>query len=162
MTNRAYQTRLLGALLLVLASVFSAPAYSADQARLDEAKKIENQVVDLFKSNKFAEALPLLKKSLRLHTEVLGERHPDTLVSLGVLALTYNNLGRHAEALALNEKAFRLHTEIFGERHPSTLVSLNNLALTYGNLGRHAEALALHEKAFRLYTEVLGERHPIR
>ena len=160
MTNRAYRTRLLGALLLVLAAVFSAPTYSADQAWLDEAKKIENQVVDLFKSNKFAEALPLLKKSLRLRTEVLGERHPDTLVSLGVLALTYNNLGRHAEALALNEKAFRLHTEIFGERHPSTLVSLNNLAETYVSLGRYAEALALHEKAFRLYTEVLSERHP--
>jgi CHAT domain-containing protein/tetratricopeptide (TPR) repeat protein len=160
MTNRAYQTRLLGALLLVLASVFSTPAYSADQTRLGEARKVEDQAFDLFKSNKFSEALPLLEKAFRLYTEILGERHPDTLGSLNNLAVTYRNLGRDAEAMGLLEKALRLKTEVLGERHPDTLTSLNNLAATYASLGRHAEALPLDTKALRLRAEVLGERDP--
>ena len=106
------------------------------------------------------ETLALNKKALQLSTEVLGERHPSTLVSLNNLAAAYDNLGRYAEALTLHKKALRLRSEVLGERHPDTLSSLNNLALTYNNLGRYTEALALYERVLRLSTEALGERHP--
>jgi len=106
------------------------------------------------------DALPLFEKGYRLTTDVLGEKHPKTLISRNNLASNYTKLGRLYEALPLFEKGYRLSSEVFGEKHPDTLRSLNNLAVIYKELGRLAEALPLYEKGYRLYSEVLGEKHP--
>ncbi len=105
-------------------------------------------------------ALRLFKEGYRLSTEVLGAKHPDTLISLNNLASIYQALGRLKEALPLFETGHRLKTEVLGAKHPDTLTSLNNLANIYQSLGRLKEALALFETGHRLKTEVLGAKHP--
>jgi CHAT domain-containing protein len=107
-----------------------------------------------------SDSLPLLEKGYRLFSEVLGEKHPDTLSSLNNLATIYRNLGRLFEALPLLEKGYRLSKEVLGEKHPDTLSSLNNLAMIYSELGRLSESLPLSETGYRLFLEVLGEKHP--
>ncbi|KAF2875763.1 Tetratricopeptide repeat-domain-containing protein, partial [Massariosphaeria phaeospora] len=67
---------------------------------------------------------------------VLGEEHPDTLTSIGNLALTYRNQGRWKEAEELQAKELEICSRVLGEEHPSTLTSMANLASTYSNQGR--------------------------
>ncbi|OAD22723.1 repeat:Kinesin light chain, partial [Candidatus Thiomargarita nelsonii] len=79
---------------------------------------------------------------------MLGEKHPDTLESLGNLAMIYYEFGRESDALPLSEKGYRLMKEVLGEKHPETLTSLNNLAVIYQDLGRLSDALPLLEKSY--------------
>jgi CHAT domain-containing protein/tetratricopeptide (TPR) repeat protein len=51
-----------------------------------------------------AEALPNYERALKLRTEVLGEKHPDTLNSLNNYAFALQALGRTAEALPYYER----------------------------------------------------------
>ena len=59
---------------------------------------------------------------------VLGEEHPDTLTSIGNLALTYRNQGRWKEAEQLEVQVLEMTKRVLGEEHPSTLTSMANLA----------------------------------
>ena len=53
---------------------------------------------------------------------MLGEEHPDTLTSIGNLALTYSNEGwwKVAELLDLQVKEAR--KTVLGKEHPETLI----------------------------------------
>ncbi|MFN0315708.1 MAG: CHAT domain-containing tetratricopeptide repeat protein, partial [Burkholderiales bacterium] len=101
------------------------------------------------------------EKALRLRTEVLGERHPDTLISMNNYGSALSALGRTGEALPYYEKTLRLQTDVLGERHPDTLRSINNYGDALQALGRPAEALPFLEKSLRLSAEALDEHHPI-
>ncbi|KAK3394971.1 Tetratricopeptide repeat-domain-containing protein [Podospora didyma] len=66
----------------------------------------------------------------------LGADHPDTLTSMGNLALTYGNQGRWEEAEKLFVQVMETSKTKLGADHPDTLMSMNNLASTYRNQGR--------------------------
>jgi Flp pilus assembly protein TadD len=76
---------------------------------------------------------------------LLGEEHPDTLTSMGNLAITYWAQGRTAEAAALQEEVLEKQKRLLGEEHPDTLKSMGNLAITYRAQGRTTEAATLQE-----------------
>ncbi len=57
------------------------------------------------------------EKALALQTEVLGEKHPSTLISLNNLARLYNLQGRYDLAEPMYEKALALETEALGEEN---------------------------------------------
>lgn len=78
--------------------------------------------------------------------EVLGEKNPDTLASLKMLAEAYDECGEREKALELYMKVYALRCEVLGENHRDTLVSLNNLAHSYDNLGDHQKAQELWGK----------------
>jgi TPR repeat protein/CHAT domain-containing protein len=120
----------------------------------------DEQAMEYVKQGQFEQALPLAEKSLKIRTEIIGEKHPDTLTNIIYLAEIYNKKGRYNEALSLLEKCYRLSSEVLGEKHPNTLNIMNNLALVYIGLGRLTEALPLSEKGYRLLKDVLGEKHP--
>jgi len=127
---------------------------------LNEADFANERAAQYNQQGLFQQALSLLEKSYLLRAEILGKKHPETLISLNNLGHTYEKLGHYSEALPLLEKSYLLRTEVFGEKHPKTLTSLNNLANIYHSLGRLSEALPLYEKAVRLKKEILGEKHP--
>jgi Tetratricopeptide repeat len=54
---------------------------------------------------------------------VLGLEHPDTLTSMGNLALTYKNKGRWDEALELLRECVTMRRKVLGANHPYTLSS---------------------------------------
>jgi len=138
-----------------------APWLSAEQVeQIKLATNYNNQYLQYYEQGLYKEALPFAEKAFHIRKETLGEKHPDTLTSLGNFATIYQNLGRLSEALPLFEKGYRLYKEVLGEKHHQTLVSLSNLAGIYKDLGRLSEALPLLEKGYRLTKEVLGEKHP--
>ena len=61
----------------------------------------------------------------------LGPDHPDTLIAMHTLALTYRELDRLDEAIPLFEEVVRLKKAKLGPDHPDTLVSINDLVDAY-------------------------------
>ncbi len=75
---------------------------------------------------------------------VLGESHPDTLMSMNNLASLYNSQGEHGKALPLYEQCLEITRVVLGESHPDTLRYMNNLAYFYNGQGDCGKALPLY------------------
>ncbi|EUC54179.1 calcium-independent phospholipase A2-gamma, putative, partial [Rhizoctonia solani AG-3 Rhs1AP] len=106
------------------------------------------------------DALHLQIQCVSTHKRVLGEYHPDTLVSMSNLASTYLHVGRYDEAEQLQAQVLSARKRVLGEDHPNTLVAMNNLALIYLRLGRYDEAEQLQAQVLSARKRVLGEDHP--
>jgi len=76
------------------------------------------------------EAIPLYERTLADRERVLGETHPDTLMSRNNLAHAYRAAGRLDEAIPLYERTLADRERVLGETHPDTLMSRNNLAVS--------------------------------
>ncbi|KAB5515378.1 hypothetical protein GE09DRAFT_1231411 [Coniochaeta sp. 2T2.1] len=101
-----------------------------------------------------------LVEATKVWRKLLGEEHPDTLTSMGNLALTYSNQGRWKESEELDAQVMEVSKRVLGEEHPSTLTSMANLASTYWNQGRWKEAESLQAEELDICSRVLGEEHP--
>ena len=71
------------------------------------------------------------KEAAKLHVlvmetrkQVLCKEHPDTLISMGNLALTYQNQGRWKEAKVLDVSVMEMRKQVLGKEHPNTLTSM--------------------------------------
>jgi hypothetical protein len=90
---------------------------------------------------------------------VLGVEHPDTLLSIGNLAHTYNNQGQYHDAEELLAQVVKIRARVLGSDHPHTLSGMSNLAVSYHNQGRLDEAEALQAKVVAIRTTILGPEH---
>ena len=95
---------------------------------------------------RYAEAEPLIKRSLAIREKVLGPDHPDVARSLNNLADLYERQGRYADAEPLYQRAVTIRQSALGADHPDLATSLNNLASLYQAEGRTAEALPLMQR----------------
>lgn len=68
---------------------------------------------------------------MQLGEKALGEEHPDTLTSMGKLAITYSLLGRLKDAEELQVRVTKANVRTLGNMHPNMLRSMGNLAVTY-------------------------------
>jgi CHAT domain-containing protein/tetratricopeptide (TPR) repeat protein len=148
--------RLTAALLLSAACLTPMTEARADA----EVDRLIAKTEQYYRQSVYRQAEITALNALDRATEVLGERHPDTLTSLNNYAAVLNRLGRAVEAEPLFKRALELRTEVLGERHPDTLTSLSNYAGVLESLGKAAEAEPLYKRALELNTEVLGGRHP--
>jgi len=105
-------------------------------------------------------AIEVLRKARDTRASRLGLGHPDTLISLGSLALAYHAAGRLPEAIALFERIRDARTAKFGPDHPDTLATLNNLAGAYKAAGRLPEAIALFERVRETEFTKFSPDHP--
>ncbi|MFR0358593.1 tetratricopeptide repeat protein [Streptomyces sediminimaris] len=107
-----------------------------------------------------ARTIPLLGAVLAQREQVLGDTHPDTLVSRNNLAGAYESAGDLERAISLYEKTLAQREQVLGHTHPHTLASRNNLASAYQAAGDLRRAIPLHEKALAQREQVLGDAHP--
>jgi serine/threonine protein kinase/Flp pilus assembly protein TadD len=82
------------------------------------AVALQAQAYALGELNRHAEAEPLLRESLAIFREVLGERHPQTATLMHNLGWSLFCLGRRDEALPLLRAALEIRLELFDETHP--------------------------------------------
>jgi hypothetical protein len=80
---------------------------------------------------------------------VLGDDHPDTLISASNLALILSDLGERRAARVLHEDTLTRRRRVLGDDHPSTLSSASNLALILSDLGEHHAARELKHEVRR-------------
>ena len=76
-----------------------------------------------------AAAEPLLREALEARRETLGDRHPDTLISINSLGVLLKEKGELAAAEPLFREALVMRRKTLGKRHPDTLISASNLGL---------------------------------
>src|SRR5215471_18116210 len=110
-------TRLLLTGILPLACYTGCAALHAQYSET-KAKRLTHEGRTLYRRGQYVEALREHERALQLYTDVLGERHPDTLQSMNEVGLIYNRIGRSAEALAIFEKLLKLRLEVTGEHDP--------------------------------------------
>ena len=89
---------------------------------------MNNLALLYLEQGRYDDAEPLLTKELQAERRVLGEEHPDTLLSMNNLAMLYFEQGRHDEAEPLYVKALEGRRRVLGEEHPDTLESINSVA----------------------------------
>ena len=111
-------------------------------------------------AGRITEAIALLEQVLTDCVRVLGEDHPNTLISRNNLANAYQEAGRITEATALHEQVLTDRIRLLGKDHASTLSSRNNLANAYASTGHIIKAIALYEQVLTDRIRLLGEDHP--
>lgn len=105
-------------------------------------------------------AIEVFAKARATRESQLGPDHPDTLTSMGNLALGYQAAGQLDLALPLLEETLRLEQATLGPDHPETLTSMGNLAFGYKDAEQLDLALPLLEETLRLVKAKRGPDHP--
>lgn len=70
----------------------------------------------------------MIEKVLAIEKRYLGEDHPSTMLSRGVLADIYNKQGMLGEALSLMEGLVSTVERVLGPEHPRMALMLQQLA----------------------------------
>ena len=70
--------------------------------------------------HKYAEAEPLFIKANQINHRVLGEEHPDTLLTMNGLGALYYLEGKYTQAELLFEKALEGQRRVLGDEHEQT------------------------------------------
>lgn len=65
---------------------------------------------------------------LEASQRTLGNEHPNTLLAMNNLAVSYGKVGRKQEAIELREKVLEARQRTLSNEHPDTLMAMNNLA----------------------------------
>ena len=134
---------------------------SAQQsAELQEAERLNQQVVQLHQQGKYNEAIYLAEKALVIREKVLGQEHLSVATSLNYLAILYRLQGNYDKAEPLYVRALAISEKVLDQEHPSVAISLDNLALLYQSQGNYSKAEPMHLRALAILEKVLGREHP--
>ncbi|ALF56386.1 tetratricopeptide repeat family protein [Nostoc piscinale CENA21] len=137
------------------------PAYSAEeQAALQEADELNEQVVKLYQQGKYITATPLAERALAIREKVLGKEHLDVATSLNDLAELYREQGKYQQAEPLYYRSLSILEKLLGNSHPFVAQSLNNLALLYQTQGNYQQAEPLYLRSLAIREKILGKVHP--
>jgi tetratricopeptide (TPR) repeat protein len=111
-------------------------------------------------AGKYKQSEELLEKVLEEQKQLQGDNHPDTLYTMGNLAITYSDLGEHQKAKEMKSFVLEKYKQLLGDNHPDTLHTVGNLAITYSALGEHQKAKELEVIVLEKRKQVLGDNHP--
>jgi tetratricopeptide (TPR) repeat protein len=116
--------------------------------------------IALLSDGRYKESEELGMQVLETRKRVFGDEHPDSLVGLSDLVLTFSNQGRLKEAEEWGVQAIETMKRVLGDEHPDTLTAMGNLALTISRQGRWEEAKELEVQIMEILKRVLGNEHP--
>jgi len=149
-------------ILVILAILIPMPAFGqTPEQSMKEAQALNQRVVELYQAGKYAEAIPLAEKSLRLTEKSLGPDHPDVATALNNLAGFYQAMGDYAKVEALYLRALSIREKALGTNHPAVAESLHSLGQLYGTMGNWAKTEPLLSQALAIREKTLGPEHPI-
>jgi CHAT domain-containing protein/Tfp pilus assembly protein PilF len=132
----------------------------AAAAPRDEVAALQAKADELYRTGKYADAIPLAQRVLALREKALGPNHPDVALALNNLAVLYLNQGRYADAEPLYRRALAMKETALGRDHPDVALFLHNLASLYRKQGRYADAEPLFKRSLAIWEKALGRDHP--
>jgi tetratricopeptide (TPR) repeat protein len=145
----------------LLPSVLAATGHHEDPAGQDPTIWLLNCAGAYLRSQgRYAEALPLHQRALRIREAALGPDHPHVATDLSHVGRALSYLGRYAEALPLQQRALRIREAALGPDHPDVATDLSYVGAALSDLGRPAEALPLYQRALHIREAALGPDHP--
>ncbi|KAK4194502.1 putative kinesin light chain [Triangularia verruculosa] len=126
-----------------------------------EAAALLTRVSDyLYDRGRWREKEPVDLRAYEYRRELLGDKHPDTIWSMALLATTYHAQGRYNEAEKIKVEVLALRRDVLGDKHPDTIGSMAELATIYHDQGRYEEAEKIKVEVLALQRDVLGDKHP--
>ena len=102
----------------------------------------------------------LIKRSLDIRLDLLGDDHPDTAISYNRYAILLSDLDRLDEADYYYRCAMKTFESNYGRSHPNFARSLNNYAALISDKGDHVQALEYFKEAMEIRVKILGREHP--
>jgi tetratricopeptide (TPR) repeat protein len=132
----------------------------SEEAIVRQASLLLHSGLYALQTGAYMEAQKMTEKSMRDRQRVLGDEHPDTMISKANLASTYSDQGRWDEAEKLKLEVLETSKRLLGDEHPSTLTRKANLAHTMQALGQNALALCMMRQSAEASLRVLGITHP--
>ncbi|MBR8740146.1 FxSxx-COOH system tetratricopeptide repeat protein [Nocardiopsis sp. MG754419] len=122
--------------------------------------RLATQLANVHRANgEHLQAWRLNRTTLELQTEVLGARHPFTLLTRRGMSADLRAQGLFRKALECDQD---IHADYLTERGPEyvhTLLAQHNLALSLSACGDYAGAATAAAQAFRTAADLLGEEH---
>ena len=82
---------------------------------------MSNLALSLNDQGRYAEAQELHRNTMEIEGRVLGDDHPETLLSMSYLANSLLGQGRYAEAEELQRRTLEVQRRVLGKEHPDTL-----------------------------------------
>src|SRR5918911_1318810 len=95
------------------------PAAAGPAAELGEALRLNEQAFRLYKEGRYAEAVPLIERSLAIRERAFGPDHPQVAASLNNLAELYLRVGDFVRAEPLYQRALAIWVKVLGPDHPN-------------------------------------------
>ncbi|WP_324616405.1 tetratricopeptide repeat protein [Lusitaniella coriacea] len=135
------------------------PLSSQQSAELEEAKRLNQQIVQLYRQGQYAAAIPLARRALSIREKVFGPEHPSVATSLNNLAELYQIASNYAAAEPLFRRALSIWEKTLGAEHPRVAIGLNNLASLYWYMGNYPAAESLFQRTLAIQEKVLGSEH---
>jgi CHAT domain-containing protein/Tfp pilus assembly protein PilF len=132
----------------------------AQTVELEEAKRLSQQVIQLYGQSRYAEAIPLAEKVVAILEKALGPDHPDVATSINNLAALYLNQGHYGKAETLFQQSLAIREKALAPDHPDVAQSLNNLAALYDDQGQYRKAEPLYQRSLAIREKALGPNHP--
>jgi CHAT domain-containing protein/tetratricopeptide (TPR) repeat protein len=133
-----------------------------DSSRISETelktKALNDQIAELQRQARYADALPLANAACDLVLECYGSDHVKYASALSVVAELYVALRRFGEAVPLYRNALEIYRS-FGTRHPGYAKGLANLGELYWHMCRYAESEELLNETLTVIRNIFGERH---
>ena len=98
------------------------------------------QVIKLYKQDRYAEAIPIAEKALLIREKEFGTDHLEVARSLNNLAVLYKEMGNYSKAEPLYKRSLAINEKSLGPDHLKVAVILNNMALLNKSLGDYTKA----------------------
>ena len=125
-----------------------------------EPSGLLNRVAEyMYDRGRWREMEPVNQRDYERRRRRLGEKHPDTIHCMGILAVTCYMQGRYKEAEKILVEALAQQRDILGEKHPHTIRSIALHAMICNAQARYEEAEKMAVEVLALRREVLGEKH---
>lgn len=121
---------------------------------LQEAQRLFLEYFRLHRQGRFAEARPLLMRSLEIREKVLGPDHLVVATTLENLATNQSVIGDYGSAVALRERALRIKEKVRGPVHPDVASSLTGLGIVYKEKGDYLKAQEILQRALSIYEQL--------
>ncbi len=132
----------------------------ADQKRQLDSYDLYLRAEKLEAAHDLAAAIELMRQSVAIDRDILGDDHPDVADAWGTLANLLSDIGQAAEAAEICRRTLKIRREMLGETHPLTHAAMNNLANSLTDLGDYQAARDLHQRSLELKRQVQGAKHP--
>jgi eukaryotic-like serine/threonine-protein kinase len=104
----------------------------------------------------YAQAEPLLTRSVEIRQRVLGPNDPTTLDAMSSLALLMHREGREADAEKMQREILETERRVLGPTDARTVASMYQLSQILSERGRYADAEKLQRGALMLEQKIHG------
>ncbi|XWK87591.1 MAG: tetratricopeptide repeat protein [Phormidium sp.] len=142
----------------ILAQISTPSTEQLDE--VEEAKRLFQQVGQLYQQGKYSEAIPLAERIIAIFEKALGTEHPEITTFLNLLAILHQQQSNYAQAEPLYQRSLAISEKALGSQHPDVATILNNLAEMYRQMGNYTKAEPLYQRSLAIWEKALSPEHP--